>query len=194
MVRPWRAKELRPFMPSTRPWRDAVTLCTEGSQLSFRLREWTDKLPFLASGWQCPKLWMPFGRQKGSCWCTVALGVMKSRSSGRWGPAYWTPPSPLWGPWCSMCSHPPERSSDDELEILSAWSPQQNGWDLPSWPYPSVYHREHWQTDWDIPLRCCLQELTALSWNLIPRRTKFSICRGRCFKGLLLMCRQLMPA
>lgn len=47
-------------------------------------------LTFFGSGLRYPKLWTQYKRQRRFCWCTMALGMTKSRSSKRWNPTYWT--------------------------------------------------------------------------------------------------------
>ena len=50
------------------------------------------------SGLQYPKLWTQYNRQKRFCWCTMALGMMRSRSYKRWNPVCWTCRPSLWDP------------------------------------------------------------------------------------------------
>lgn len=65
------------------------------------MSEFTPLISF-GSGLQYLKLWKQYKRQKRFCWCTMALGMTRSRSYKRWNPVYWTCRPSLWGLQCRV--------------------------------------------------------------------------------------------
>lgn len=59
-------------------------------------------LTFFGAGLQYPKLWTQYKKQRRFCWCTMAPGMTKSRSSRRWNPIYWTCHPSLRGCQCRV--------------------------------------------------------------------------------------------